>query len=124
VAAAAAPPPIPDEAYRRKLRRCAKAGLLGISLAVGYFWKAAIGSALADAVEEPAGELADQIAPLLGGRFSSAIGFVALAAAWGEPALKQQIEKLHRKAQSEPAESSEKPDNVHPLNQPPQEDIG
>jgi hypothetical protein len=104
--------PILPDSYTRKIRRCTRAALLGLSLGVGLK-KPGLGSALADAVDEPAQELADQLAPLLAGRFPALFGFAALAAAWFENPLREQVAELHRKAEAK--KNAPRPSNVHEL---------
>jgi hypothetical protein len=92
-AATAIPPP--NDAYRRTLKRIGTSLLLGVSLGIGTFWRPSVGAALADTVDGAAEELADQIANLLGGRFSTNLGFFGIIAAWSEPALRKQVAKLN-----------------------------
>jgi hypothetical protein len=101
-----APPPLSDPTpaeqpgfdparYRRSLGRVATPLLLGVSIAIGRLWRPALGSALADAVEGASQELAEQLAGVLQGRFGVTLGFLAIAGAWAEEALKLEARKLH-----------------------------
>ena len=104
----AGPVPEYDPArYERTLKRVSTPLLLGLSIAIGKLWKPALGGALADAVDGAAQELATQLAQLLGGRFAVTLGFVAIAGAWAEEALRQEAAKLN--------EPAKRPDNVRPI---------
>lgn len=119
--AAAGVPVVPNpaadfvEAYTRSIKRVVRALLLGLSIGVGRAWKASVGSALADAVDEPSGELGQMLAIILQGRLSKTMGLLGFAAAWGEAALKAEVEALHMKAK----EPAKRPENVVSINPQP-----
>jgi hypothetical protein len=111
---ASAPLAYDVEAYQRSLVRVVRTSLVGVALAIGYYWKPRAGSALADAVDVPATELGSFLARKGQGTLSATVNILGWVLCWGEEALKNEVAALHERAKK-----ADRPANVLELNPEP-----